>query len=1075
MAVATWVANGTAVTSTGSAISPAWPAHQQNDIAFLFVETAGGSAISLSTASGFVQIGTTQSTGTSTGGTKLAVYWCRATGTAMAAPTVGATTDHLYGVIVTYRGGVSTGNPISANTGGVKASASTSVSMPGVTTLFPNEKVIYALARDNDSASAALSSQANTSVTSILERFDAGTADGGGGGIAVTDATKAVAGATGTMTGSITSSINAYVTFSIIPSEPPVITPNTADATDFGTDTTPSIGFVANDTTDLTYNIQIDNVNTFDSASSISGDTNVTNAYYYNNPNFTSSTSNRVIGGTSTTVNATQAAGESFVPASTFTATGIKLRLAKVGSPSDGLLVEILTSSISTGTVIASGTYSNVSSLTTTMTYYTINFSSAVTLTGGTTYFIRITRTPDIENTTNYVNVGGAANGTRFPGTFQFKFNNSWSADTGDDIFFALQEKGGIINANSSAATGFANVITSTDTQPFTPNQNMEYTVQSALDTGTYFWRSRAIDTTESNYYSAWSATRSFSVSSATPVTVTKTLQYAIVKSYSPTKSLKYTIKSSPTASIKSLKYSIKTAGVPVVKNLSYSIRKDYSITKSLEYRLKTTPTGASKSLAYNIKLPSVSIAKSLKYAVKTVSSPTKSLSYKIKTTPTALSKSLTYQLKVNANVTKSLIYKIKPSAIVLKTLKYSLKVNSVVSKSLQYSVKTSTPVNKSLTYTVVSVTTSIVNKSLKYSIRLQGSINKSLKYSVKKALIVTKSLKYSVKLGNAIPKSLTYQIKISQTAISKSLSYKIRIGLTVNKSLKYTILRASTAITKSLQYALRPGVSVSKTLKYSVKVPQTPVSKSLKYSVKGSVSVSKSLKYSIRFITTISKSLSYSIRKQEVLLKSLKYSVKTAGSVNKNLTYVISQATVQVRQLRYNIRVNNTLLKSLSYKVRVSGALQKSLSYRITGSSKTISKALNYSIRSQSTALKSLKYTLRSFNTVIKNLKYSVVVRTNITKNLKYFIVKSSTVTKQLVYKISGFGSVSKSLRYIVRKPSITLNRQSKYFVKVSKTLVKGMEYRIKKSGSVISKGMRYRIRAKKRNGSNLLFTLLV
>ena len=104
-------AAGSAVGSTG-AVSPAWPAHAINDIALLFIESCGGQAANLTTPAGFAAItNSPQSTGGGATGTRLTVYWARATSTAMAAPTVGDPGDHVYARIITYRGVVNTGSP----------------------------------------------------------------------------------------------------------------------------------------------------------------------------------------------------------------------------------------------------------------------------------------------------------------------------------------------------------------------------------------------------------------------------------------------------------------------------------------------------------------------------------------------------------------------------------------------------------------------------------------------------------------------------------------------------------------------------------------------------------------------------------------------------------------------------------------------------------------------------------------------------------------------------------------------------------------------------------------------------
>lgn len=206
-------------TTTGS-VSVAWPAgHEAGDIGLLFVERAGGSATpTLLTDSGFVEVpGALQSTGTGTAGTKIDVFWCRATSGAMANPAVVGSADHQWCVIVTFRGCVPTGDPWDVVGGGVKASADTTVTVPGVTTTVPDTLIVVGCARDNDSSAAAFSAQANGNLTGIAEHFDAGITAGGGGGLGVWSGTMAAAGATGDFTATVTSSINAFATIALRP------------------------------------------------------------------------------------------------------------------------------------------------------------------------------------------------------------------------------------------------------------------------------------------------------------------------------------------------------------------------------------------------------------------------------------------------------------------------------------------------------------------------------------------------------------------------------------------------------------------------------------------------------------------------------------------------------------------------------------------------------------------------------------------------------------------------------------------------------------------------------------------
>lgn len=208
--VAAYQAIGT-FAGNAATLSPAWPTHQADDIGLLIVTAAGGTTLTLTVPAGFVEAANSpQATGTTTAGAQVRVWWCRAINSAMGAPTVTASADFLYGGIVTVRGGQPWGDPFDATSGGVKASASTTSTIPGFTTTADNIAYIGVSARDTDSAAAAYSGEANASLTSLTERLDAGVTTGLGGGLGVYSATKGAAGSVSNTTSTVSSSINAY-------------------------------------------------------------------------------------------------------------------------------------------------------------------------------------------------------------------------------------------------------------------------------------------------------------------------------------------------------------------------------------------------------------------------------------------------------------------------------------------------------------------------------------------------------------------------------------------------------------------------------------------------------------------------------------------------------------------------------------------------------------------------------------------------------------------------------------------------------------------------------------------------
>jgi len=227
--IPTFVAAGTAVSGT-SAITVAWPTHQAGDIALLFVESAGGQAATLSTPAGFAAVANSpQSTGTGTAGTRITVFWCRATSSSMSSPVVTDPGDHAYGRILTFRNVISTGDPWDVTAGGNKATASTTTTFGTVTTTVNNDLIVLAATRDNDATTAAWSSWTNANLSGLTEQSDGGTTSGNGGGIGVATGLKATAGSTGSSTATVTSSVDGHMTIALKP-EPVVAPPGQASS-----------------------------------------------------------------------------------------------------------------------------------------------------------------------------------------------------------------------------------------------------------------------------------------------------------------------------------------------------------------------------------------------------------------------------------------------------------------------------------------------------------------------------------------------------------------------------------------------------------------------------------------------------------------------------------------------------------------------------------------------------------------------------------------------------------------------------------------------------------------------------
>ena len=260
-AAATYQATGTVASGTG-ALTVAWPSHQVDDVALLFVETANEA---VATPSGFTAVANSpQSTGTAAtaGATRLSVFWARATSSSMPNVSVADSGNHTVAVIVTFRGVASTGDPVEASAGSVKASATTTTTFPAVSTTTAGAVIVLAAAVDLDSASTAVwSAFTNGNLTGLAERVDQTVTSGVGGGLGIATGTFAGTGSTGTSSGTLTSSITTQMTIALKPDlTSPTVTIDEAGGQSDPTSTSPinfTVVFSENTTTFATGDVTI--------------------------------------------------------------------------------------------------------------------------------------------------------------------------------------------------------------------------------------------------------------------------------------------------------------------------------------------------------------------------------------------------------------------------------------------------------------------------------------------------------------------------------------------------------------------------------------------------------------------------------------------------------------------------------------------------------------------------------------------------------------------------------------------------------------------------------------------------
>jgi hypothetical protein len=155
----------------------------------------------------------------------------------------------------------------------------------------------------------------------------------------------------------------------------------------------------------------------------------------------TTFTNGNIFGGTGVSSETSQAIGQSFTAANSYSFEVIEVALFPSGGPTDRINLEVLTGSM-TGTVIAfsdgvdaSGSIGGL--------WTTFYFQTATALTSGTKYFLRITRTGARDITLSWTaNTLSTASSYAGGGAFH-RDNNTWSGEsTTEDLQFRVLENG---------------------------------------------------------------------------------------------------------------------------------------------------------------------------------------------------------------------------------------------------------------------------------------------------------------------------------------------------------------------------------------------------------------------------------------------------------------------------------------------------------------------------------------------------------------------------------------------------------------------------------------------------------
>lgn len=183
-----------AVAAAAVAITPGLPGSlATNDILLLPMRSLGGQAINVANQNGGTWAEIADSPQAGTGEIRGTFYWSRYNGT-QGAPTTSDSGTINMGVIIAYRGVIATGDPWDVTAGNTQLTT-TAGSIPGDTTTVDGCMICAISVCDRDANSTAnATGWTNASLASITERFDEITATGTGGGFAIADGIKTVAG-----------------------------------------------------------------------------------------------------------------------------------------------------------------------------------------------------------------------------------------------------------------------------------------------------------------------------------------------------------------------------------------------------------------------------------------------------------------------------------------------------------------------------------------------------------------------------------------------------------------------------------------------------------------------------------------------------------------------------------------------------------------------------------------------------------------------------------------------------------------------------------------------------------------
>lgn len=424
------------------------------------------------------------------------IYWKRATSaTASKTITVAGCVGSCSGVLSAYSGCYTGGNPWTNQTLSINASGVETHS--GFMADHRNSMIclsVFNYANDNTVSATAATNPATLNIRA--QHLSTGGLDCGT--VHASELQVGIA-ATGNLTWAQANGTTYSIRFALR-GESPAIALNTADATSFGSDTTPTVELTGTDphADPIRYDVQIGTDATLNAIDS------------YAEGNRDSGQAILDPGGYGQSITGSGAAVDSaffFLSSSTDALPGTLSAKIYAHSGTFG------TSSVGTGAALAVSDSINASALSAVGQLVRFVFTGAnrITLTAATNYMLSLEYAGGVAHPTQ-VNVSCDSTAPTHGGNAASFIGGVWTAQSYDLVFYLYSAAQ--FYRVSGTDSGFANTVTGGDTDPFNSGEKVSFTVQAgdALAGGTYYWRVRVKDPDDLDVYPDWSATRTFTI-----------------------------------------------------------------------------------------------------------------------------------------------------------------------------------------------------------------------------------------------------------------------------------------------------------------------------------------------------------------------------------------------------------------------------------------------------------------------------------------------------------------------------------------------------------------------------------